>query len=473
MGKPTFPDATLECIDQTLESAHSCFIEYSKKKANQRADFLCRIADNLEKHRNAVIETAEEETSLGLVRLEGECSRTIDQIRLFATLTEKEEWKEISTEVADSNRTPIPKPEMCKANHPIGPVVVIGACNFPLAISVVGTDTTSALAVGCPVVVKSHPKHAQTCELLADLVNQAKRESNMPDGCFHLVHGESHGVSTALVSHPRTACVAFTGSLQGGKALYKVANARPSPIPFHAEMGSLNPVFGLPSALRENGEKLIGSYIDAVNLFCGQMCTKPGALIILEESFDEIFEQSLLDSVLKNESLPMLNSDVLQNYEKTSLDLAQSLEIIAQSEIQSNNTKGKIRIFKTMAKDFLTRPELKAEAFGPASIVIIAREFNEMLAVAKSMEGSLTASMLVSENDKQEASVLFPILESKVGRILWNGFPPGVVPGIATHHGGPWPATSDSRYTSIGIQGYKRFIRPICKQGFSDLRGVS
>ena len=473
MGKPTFPDATLECIDQTLESAHSCFIEYSKKKANQRADFLCRIADNLEKHRNAVIETAEEETSLGLVRLEGECSRTIDQIRLFATLTEKEEWKEISTEVADPNRTPIPKPEMCKANHPIGPVVVIGACNFPLAISVVGTDTTSALAVGCPVVVKSHPRHAQTCQLLADLVNKAKRESNMPDGCFHLVHGESHGVSTALVSHPRTACVAFTGSLQGGQALYKVANSRPSPIPFHAEMGSLNPVFGLPSALRENGEKLIGSYIDAVNLFCGQMCTKPGALIILEESFDEIFEQSLLDSVLKNESLPMLNSDVLQNYEKTSLDLAQSLEIIAQSEIQSNNTKGKIRIFKTMAKDFLTRPELKAEAFGPASIVIIAREFTEMLAVAKSMEGSLTASMLVSENDKQEASVLFPILESKVGRILWNGFPPGVVPGIATHHGGPWPATSDSRYTSIGIQGYKRFIRPICKQGFSDLRGVS
>ena len=323
------------------------------------------------------------------------------------------------------------------------------------------------------MVVKSHPRHAQTCQLLADLVNKAKRESNMPDGCFHLVHGESHGVSTALVSHPKTACVAFTGSLQGGQALYKVANSRPSPIPFHAEMGSINPVFGLPSALRENGEKLIGSYIDAVNLFCGQMCTKPGALIILEESFDEIFEQSLLDSVLKNESLPMLNSDVLQNYEKTSLDLAQSLEIIAQSEIQSNNTKGKIRIFKTMAKDFLTRPELKAEAFGPASIVIIAREFNEMLAVAKSMEGSLTASMLVTENDKQEASVLFPILESKVGRILWNSFPPGVVPGIATHHGGPWPATSDSRYTSIGIQGYKRFIRPICKQGFSDLRGVS
>ena len=473
MGKPTFPDATLECIDQTLESAHSCFIEYSKKKANQRADFLRRIADNLEKHRNSVIETAEEETSLGLMRLEGECSRTIDQIRLFATFTEKEEWKEISTEVAEPNRTPIPKPAMYKANHPIGPVVVIGACNFPLAISVVGTDTTSALAVGCPVVVKSHPRHAQTCQLLADLVNQAKRESNMPDGCFHLVHGESHGVSTALVSQPRTSCVAFTGSLQGGKDLYKVANARPSPIPFHAEMGSLNPVFGLPSALRENGEKLIGSYIDAVNLFCGQMCTKPGALIILEESFDEIFEQSLLDSVLKNESLPMLNSDVLQNYEKTSLDLAQSLEIIAQSEIQSNNTKGKIRIFKTMAKDFLTRPELKAEAFGPASIVIIAREFNEMLAVAKSMEGSLTASMLVSENDKQEASVLFPILESKVGRILWNSFPPGVVPGIATHHGGPWPATSDSRYTSIGIQGYKRFIRPICKQGISDLRGVS
>lgn len=466
MGKPTFPDATLDCIDQTLESAHSCFIEFSKKKAKQRADFLRRIADNLEKHRNSVIETAEQETSLGLVRLEGECSRTIDQIRCFATLAEEEEWKEISTEAAESNRTPIPKPEMYKANHPIGPVVVIGACNFPLAISVVGTDTTSALAVGCPVVVKSHPRHAKTCQLLADLVNQAKRESNMPDGCFHLVHGESHGVSTTLVSHPKTACVAFTGSLQGGQALYKAANSRPSPIPFHAEMGSLNPVFALPFALKEKGDKLVSAYIDAVNLFAGQMCTKPGALIILDESFDEIFKQSLLDSVLKNESLPMLNSDVLQSYEKTSLDLAQNLEIIAQSEVKSNNTKGKIRIFKTMAKDFLTRPELKAEAFGPASIVIIARDFTEMLTVAESMEGSLTGSMLVSENDKQAASALFPILEPKVGRILWNGFPPGVVPGIATHHGGPWPATTDSRYTSIGIQGYKRFIRPICKQGF-------
>ena len=224
MEQSIFPDATLECIDQTLECAHSCFIEFSRKKAEQRADFLLQIADNLEKNRNSVIETAEQETSLGLVRLEGECSRTINQIRLFAKLAQNEEWKQISCEVAEPNRTPTPKPEMYKANHPIGPVVVIGACNFPLAISVVGTDTTSALAVGCPVVVKSHPRHTQTCQLLADLVNQAKRESNMPDGCFHLIHGESHGVSTALVSHPKTACVAFTGSLQAGQALYKVAN---------------------------------------------------------------------------------------------------------------------------------------------------------------------------------------------------------------------------------------------------------
>ena len=194
---------------------------------------------------------------------------------------------------------------------------------------------------------------------------------------------------------------------------------------------------------------------------------------MLEESFDEVFKQSLLDSVSKNESLPMLNTDVYQNYEKTSLDLAQNLEVIAQSDNQSDNQKGKIRIFKTTVKDFLTRPELKAEAFGPASIIIIARDFTEMIMVAKSMEGSLTGSILVSENDKQEASALFPILESKVGRILWNGFPPGVVPGVATHHGGPWPATTDSRYTSIGIQGYKRFVRSICKQGFPDLCGVS
>ena len=473
MGKPTFPDATFDCIDQTLESAHSCFIEFSKKKAEQRAAFLRRIADNLEKHRNSVIETAEQETSLGLMRLEGECSRTIDQIRLFATLAEKEKWKEISTEVAEPFRTPSPKPEMYKANHPIGPVVVIGACNFPLAISVVGTDTTSALAVGCPVVVKSHPRHAQTCQLLADLVNLAKKESNMPEGCFTLLHGESHEVSRALVAHPKTTCVAFTGSLKGGQALYQVANARPAPIPFHAEMGSLNPVFALPSALRENGEKLIGSYIDAVNLFCGQMCTKPGAFIMLEESFDQKFRETLRNHVSGQATLPMLNEDVFQNFAKTSSVLASKLETLAQSEGSFENTEGQIRIFKASAEEFLSNCDLEAEAFGPASIVIIAKNLNEMLAVAKSMEGSLTGSMLVSEEDKPFISALFPLLESKVGRVLWNGFPPGVVPGVATHHGGPWPATTDSRYTSIGIQGYKRFIRPICKQGFSDLRCVS
>lgn len=473
MGQPTFPDASVEVINQTLESAHSCFIKFSKKKAGQRADFLRRIADNVEKHRKTIIEIAEQETNLGTERLEGECSRTIDQIRNFAMLAEKEDWREITLEQGEPNRTPIPKPEMYKANHPIGPVVVIGACNFPLAISVVGTDTSSALAVGCPVVVKSHPRHIQTCQLLADLVNLAKKESNMPEGCFTLLHGESHEVSRALVAHPKTACVAFTGSLQGGKALFKVANSRLSPIPFHAEMGSLNPVFALPNALNDNGEKLIGSYIDAVNLFCGQMCTKPGAFIILEESFDKKFRETLRNHVSGKATLPMLNEDVFQNFVKTTSELASNLEILAQSEGSSVNRKGQIRIFKASAEEFLSNSDLEAEAFGPASIVIIAKNLNEMLAIAKSMEGSLTVSMMVTEDDKLATSALFPVLESKVGRILWNSFPPGVVPGVATHHGGPWPATTDSRYTSIGIQGYKRFIRPICKQGFSDLRGVS
>ncbi len=473
MGPPTFPDATFEVIDQTLESAQSCFIEFSKKKGEQRAGFLRRIAENLATHRQSVIAMAEQETSLGIERLEGECSRTIDQIRLFAVLAEKEEWKENSCEEGKPNREPNAKPEMQKENHPVGTVVVIGACNFPLAISVVGTDTTSALAVGCPVVVKSHPRHARTCQLLAELVNLAKKESNMPEGCFTLLHGESHGVSRALVSHPKTACVAFTGSLQGGKALSKVAKSRTKPIPFHGEMGSLNPVFALPFALKEKGEKLIGSYIDAVNLFCGQMCTKPGALIILEESFDQKFKESLQAYVSGKETLPMLNQDVFQNYEKTSQHLAQYLDMIAQSEISSANGSGRIRIFKVAAKDFLAVSELKAEAFGPASILIIARDFPEMLAVAGSLEGSLTGSILATDNDRIDASTLLPILESKVGRILWNGFPPGVVPGLATHHGGPWPATTDPRYTSIGIKGYQRFVRPVCKQGFAELGGMS
>ena len=469
----SFVDATLEMVDQTLQSANSCFLEFSKKKAKERAHFLDCIADHLEKQQPVVIEIAEQETKLGLVRLAGECARTIQQIRLFADLARNEDWRELSFEKGEPHRVPLPKPEMWKENQPIGPVVVLGACNFPLAISVVGTDTASALAVGCPVVVKSHPGHAQTCQFLADLVNVAKEESNMPDGCFSLLHGENHEISAAMVSHPKTACVAFTGSFVGGKALSQISKSRTKPIPFHAEMGSVNPVFGLPSAIKEKGESLINSYVGAVNLFCGQMCTKPGAFIILKDSFDEIFLARLQEAVSNQKNLPMLNTDVHQNFERSSNFLRRELELLAESGDAIDGQIGNIQIYKASAQDFLNRSDLRTESFGPASLLIIARTDLEMIEIAKAMEGNLTGSMLVGSRDQKLASILFPILESKVGRILWNGFPPGVTPGLATHHGGPWPATTDARFTSIGLHGYKRFVRPICKEGFPNLRGVT
>jgi NADP-dependent aldehyde dehydrogenase len=464
-----FPDATHKQIDDALELASSCFVEFSKKKGSERSNFLNCIAFQLESKKNMIVEVADNETRLGNQRLISELNRTVLQIREFARLAETGHWREQTIEKGEPNRLPIPKPDMAKENIPIGPVVVIGACNFPIAISVVGTDTSSALAVGCPVVVKSHPKHAYTCQILADIVNIAKKETGMPDGCFSLHHGINHSVTARMVSHRKTSAVAFTGSLKGGRELSKIASTRNHPIPFYAEMGSINPVFALPGALLSKGGQFANGYIKAVNLFAGQMCTKPGILILLKESYNQEFVTAIKASVARQENLPMLNPDVFRNFEDCSKLHRTKLSLVAESQKKQVLEKqtGQIQIFRISGNEFLDDPEIQTEAFGPSSIIVIAETKEEMIELAKSMEGSLTGSILIGENDDEFVRQLYPILESKVGRLLWNDFPPGVTPGIATHHGGPWPASTDARFTSIGIQGYKRFIRSICRQGFA------
>ena len=463
-----FPDATHEQIDEALESASSCFIKFSKKKGSERSNFLNSIALRLESKKSEVIEIANTETKLGPQRLGSECKRTILQIKEFANLAETENWREQITERHDSERLPLPKPRMTKKNIPLGPVVVVGACNFPLAISVVGTDTSSALAVGCPVVVKSHPGHPKTCQILADIVNFAKKETGMPTACFSLHHGNSHEVTSRMVSHPKTSAVAFTGSLNGGRELAKLACTRKHPIPFYAEMGSTNPVFALPGALAQKGKHFANAYIDAVNLFAGQMCTKPGLFILLEQSCNQEFIKNIQYSTASQLNLPMLNDDVFEQFQGCSKLLRDKLTLVAESKNNqfTNEQTGQVQIFRISGKKFINEPELQTEAFGPSSIIVVAETKKEMIEIANNMEGSLTGSMLIGEDDDAFHQQLYPILESKVGRLLWNSFPPGVSPGIATHHGGPWPAATDSRFTSIGIQGYKRFVRSICRQGF-------
>ena len=463
-----FPDSTSESIEYGLEAATVSFNSFRKLSGERRAIFLETISGLLEHNTNEIISLADGETSLGLPRLRMELQRTVNETRLFAKLARSEDWRESRSDEAEPDRIPIPKPGLQSDNVPLGPVVVIGACNFPLAISVVGTDTMSALAVGCPVIVKAHPGHPGTCAKLSEIVKEAAKTSEMPTGTFLLLQGEDHRVSRELVEHPLTKAVAFTGSLQGGRALATIAAARNEPIPFYAEMGSLNPLFILPGAIRERSEEIARGYVEAINLFAGQMCTKPGALVLIDEPGIETFLSKATESTRAKPPLAMLNRSILENYETSTKALAEKAELLAESETSPEISRNEAtsRLFATEARSFLADPDLRAEAFGPASLIIKAKDEKELLDLAGQLEGNLTASLHVGKSDKELVDDLLPVLEQKAGRVLWNGFPPGVTPTPATHHGGPWPATTDARHTSIGLYGYRRFVRQVCRQGF-------
>lgn len=460
-----FPDATDTEIKASLFNAKRCFNKYRKLDGTVRANFLREIKKELRNAQNKIISIAQSETKLGKSRLEMELSRTIGEIKLFANMAEKGKW--LKTAVREQNKK-TSQSSLLTENIPIGPVLVIGACNFPIAISVVGTDAISALAVGCPVIVKAHPGHPKTCQLLAAIILIAEKNSQIPKGTFQLIHGEKYEVTQKLVVHPDISCIAFTGSLAGGKALSKIVFNRKIPIPFHAEMGSINPIVVLPGKISENHHELAIEYVQAVNLFSGQMCTKPGVVFLLKSKKNGAFIKDLQEAVLKQQVLPMLNQEVFNNYENCINWLKQELTLIATNENDNSEMEnaGFCRIFEASSKQFLLRPELRVEAFGPASLLVHCEDEEQLFNCINSLEGTLTASIHATEQDNPLAKDIVLKLESIAGRLLWNGFPPGVIPGIATHHGGPWPATTDSRHTSIGKEAYRRFVRPVCRQGF-------
>ena len=444
-------DATLQEINKVLAEASSSFHRLRKSEPEHRSLLLLEIVKELVHSKQKILSKAEEETSLGEHRLSMEFNRTIGEIRKFAKLGEKLGKQGLSTEH-----------EVGMNLLPLGPIVVIGACNFPLAITVVGTDTISAIMAGCPVVVKSHPDHEQTCELLADCVKKALMEAGLPPGCFSLIHGKSHSVAQTLVSHPLTSAVAFTGSLAGGKALFEICRNRHHPIPFYAEMGSLNPVFGLPCALKFNFRNIAKDFVLAINLFAGQMCTKPGALFVLKSSLKSDFLDILTEEIKKQKVLPMLSETIQQNYIQSCSELEKRILKLASFTGEGANVEnpGIIQLFFMNGSEFLKCPEVRVEAFGPCSIVVCVEDKMEMVKIANSLEGNLTGSIHANREDEELLNQILPIIEKKVGRLLFNGFPPGVVPSAATQHGGPWPATTDSSFTSIGKQAYKRFMRP-------------
>ena len=417
-----------------------------------------------------LVERAEQETALPKPRLQSETARTSGQLRLFAKVVEEGSWVMARIDRADAGSKP-PKPDLRSMLHALGPVVVFGASNFPLAFSVAGGDTASALAAGNPVIVKAHPAHPGTSELVGQLMRESVQECGLPEGVFSLLLDSGTEVGVALVKHPLVKAVGFTGSHKGGRAIMDAAAARHEPIPVFAEMGSTNPVFILPGALRENGENISSGMYKSFTLGAGQFCTKPGIVFLPENDDAANFVDSLKKSVL--ESGPVQHADArhsigLSICHHTSQNRSRG-EASRRACLKQRQELGVgAALFEADAESFLQNPELAAEVFGPATLIVRHSTRAQVLEIARNLDGHLTATIHGTEADLQEFSDLIAILRNKVGRLVFNGFPTGVEVSHAMVHGGPYPATSDGRSTSVGSEAIFRFSRPVCYQGFPE-----
>ncbi len=467
--EPQFEVATAEQVNQALEAAESAFQEYRLLSAERRADFLVKIADEIVAIGDDLIERAHIETGLPKDRLTGERGRTVNQLRMFADLIREGSWVGARIDRALPDRQPLPKPDLRRMLIPIGSVAVFGASNFPLAFSVAGGDTASALAAGCPVVVKAHPAHPGTSEMVARAITKAAEILGMPAGVFSILYDAGHEVGVGLVKHPLTKAVGFTGSLRGGRALFDAAASRPEPIPVYAEMGSINPVFILPGALRERADAIAEGLKNSVTMGVGQFCTNPGLAVgLLDENFAR-FADKLGGLIADAQPGTMLYPGILQAYESGVKKLGdiEGLQT-TQSEIVPDAAKTEARpsLFATNARTFLRQHELSEEVFGPSTVVVSCDSRDELERIARNLEGHLTATIHGTPEDLRDYAWLVSILENKVGRLVFNGFPTGVEVCASMHHGGPYPATTDSRSTSVGTAAIERFARPVCYQNF-------
>jgi NADP-dependent aldehyde dehydrogenase len=450
-----------------LTRADAAFRDFARFAAAARARLLRAIADELLGLGDPLLECARAETALPLTRLQAERLRTVNQLRLFAEHIEEGSWVEARIDTAEPARTPQPRPDVRRMLTPLGPVVVFGASNFPLAFSVAGGDTAAALAAGCTVVFKAHPAHPETSDLVGGAIARAAHVSEMPAGVFSLVHGRSYEVGLALVRHPLTQAVAFTGSLRGGRALFDAAAARAVPIPVYAEMGSINPVFLLPSALEERGAAIAQALAQSITLGVGQYCTNPGVIFGIRGKGMERMVERLAEHIRVSSAGTMLYDALLQNY-TSSLERARAKGIATVAAAPAASACAQPTLLATDAARFIEDAELHEELFGPASLVVLGSNVAELERAAESLEGQLTATIHGTPDELREHAHLVEILQRKVGRLIFNGVPTGLEVGHAMHHGGPYPATTDSRTTSVGTASISRFARPICYQDFPD-----
>lgn len=469
---PTFADATAAEVDAALQAAENAFDALRGAGYDKRANFLDLLADKVMALGDALLERAHAETALPMARLTGERGRAIGQFKLFAGLIRDGSWAEARIDRALPDRQPLPKPDVRRVMQPLGPVVVFGASNFPFAIGVVGTDTVCALAAGCPVVVKGHPAHPGTCEMLAGAVYEALAETGLPAGAFSLLHGKSNEMGAALVRHPLTNAVAFTGSLKGGRALYDIAANRPTPIPFYGEMGSVNPVFVLPGALEQRAQQMGEAYIGSVTMGVGQFCTNPAIVLGVQSAGLDTFVQSAAAAAEKVTPQTMLHAGIRSMYCEGTEAFAKlkGISVAGKSgnAASAEATQAECIIFKTDIATLEANVSLQHEVFGPCSIVTSCPSKEDLLRFARSLEGQLTAAIHGTPDDLREHADLVRILERKVGRIIFNGFGTGIEVCPSMHHGGPYPAASHSFFTSIGTASIYRFVRPVCYQSFPD-----
>lgn len=470
--QPQYHAASVDEINQAVELAEQAFQSYGRTSGQEKAVFLRKIAANIESIAEALVERATRETALPAPRIQGEIGRTAGQLRMFADLVEEGSWVDARIDRANPARQPLPKPDVRSFLKPLGPVVVFGASNFPLAFSVAGGDTASALAAGCPVIVKAHPAHPATSELVGLAIQQAVRECNLAEGVFSLLFGAGKEIGALLVKHHSVKAVGFTGSRVGGLALMKAAASRPEPIPFYAEMSSVNPVFILPNAMRERGETIATGLQASVTLGAGQFCTNPGLVLAANNEESQSFVTKLAELMTGAPEATMLTQGIADAYREAVSSRAHHSQVKTithkTTKQDDNSCQVGTALFQADVKSFLSNKELSEEVFGPATLLVTHNNPEEMLEIARTLEGHLTATIHGTADDLREHADLLAILETKVGRLVFNSFPTGVEVCHAMVHGGPFPSTSDGRSTSVGTRAIFRFTRAVCFQGFPD-----
>lgn len=462
-----FRIATPGEVNEAIQRAKSAFATYSKTSYAERATFLEAIAESILEIGDALLERANLESGLPLARLTGERDRTMNQLKLFASLLREGSWADAVIDTAMPDRKPLPRADLRRILQPVGPVAVFAASNFPLAFSTAGGDTASALAAGCPVIVKAHSSHAGTNELVAKAIQAAAKKTGMPNGVFSSLNGEGATLGQRLAADPAIKAIGFTGSYRAGMSLYEtVTQKRKEPIPLYAEMSSINPVVLLPETLAAKVTETATNMAGSITLGVGQFCTNPGLLFAIQSNATEAFIESLAAALAAAAPGTMLNQTICKSYyaERSKLGQHKGVTVRVSGNDHSAEYKASASLFTVAAADFITNADLQDEVFGPSSLVVICKDRQELEQALQTLHGQLTGSVFGTADEIERFTSVTDILQEKVGRLIFNAVPTGVEVCHAMVHGGPFPATTDARTTSVGTEAIRRFVRPVCYQ---------